>query len=109
MTPDQYPTFSLSWATSNVDRVSIDGPGTKDFSNLAPTGIQDGIVFDCSTPGMTESFTLVAIGSDGKQVVRDVTVTNNGVIPDPEPTPDPTPTEPETETQTQTETETVTP
>ena len=75
--------ISLSWATSNVDLVSIDGPADKDFSNLPPSGIQNDIVFDCSNTAKTESFTLVATGSDGKQVAKAITVTNNGVVPDP--------------------------
>ena len=89
MLEEDYPVFSLSWATSNVNQVSIDGPSSKDFSNLPPSGIQDGIVFDCQNPDKSERFTLIAVGSDGKQVTRDVVVTNNGVIPTPEPTDDP--------------------
>ena len=73
-----------------VFRVSIDGPGSKDFGNLAPSGISDPIQFDCSNTGKTENFMLVAVGSDGKQVTKGVTVTNTGVVPDPQPDPEPT-------------------
>ena len=90
MEPADYPSFTLSWAASNVDRVSIDGPGTKDFSNLPPSGISDPIQFDCSNAAKAENFMLVVIGSDGKQVTRGLTVTNTGVVPDPQPDPEPT-------------------